>query len=495
MEILSATYAVPVWVLGLVVFAAVALACGLGMLLVRRRGADAANESLEERLAGREKSLEMLRENEQRMRELYESAPVGVVSLTADAKTLLMVNPVAARLFGFSTPEECTECFSTEIFDPSRFAAFLDALGKDGSVEAFDIATRAADGTPRKLGFWATLHAENGRIEGAVMDVTEQWRARRELKDAHMFTQAIMDTLPDPLFYMGRNGAILHVNAAMLSFMGMERSALSGRKSVDLVPGETAAQWAEAEAAVLDPDGMGRHDFTSWVRTRGGGRRDVAVRMGAVEDSAGRRIGLVGVVTDVSDLLRAQGGLHRAEEAYRAAFDFSPQAIFATLPDGRLVRANEAAADLLGYDSTQAMVEAVTDVAHDVYADGARREVVLGQLRAEGTVRGLELDLRRADGSLARVVLDLRAVVDAEGALIRIEGLAEDAALRKLREAAGRGAVIKSAPAPESAPESAPEPEPPVEPECEPEAGLESKREGSGKSRVNPGPSLGLIPE
>jgi PAS domain S-box-containing protein len=470
MEFLSATYAVPIWALGLAVFAVVGLACALALAVVRLKGMSSCDESLEERLAGRERSIEALRENERRMRELYETGPVGVFSLSADGSKLLMADAAAARLLGFATPEEGMEGFRPEILDPVRFAEMLDTLGAEESVDSFDIAVRGADGSPRRLGIWATLRAGAGRIDGAVMDVTAQWRATRELKDAHLFTQSIMDTLPDPLFYMGRNGAILHVNSAMMNFMGMERSALAGRRSADLVPGETAAQWAEAEAAVLAPEGMGRHDFTTWLRTRGGGRRDVSVRLGAVEDSAGRRIGLVGVVSDATDLLRAQGGLKRAEEAYRAAFDFSPQAIFATIPDGRLVRANDAAADLLGYDSPQSLLESVADVARDVYADGSRREMVLGQLRAEGTVRGLELDLKRADGSLVRAVLDLRAVADAEGALVRVEGLAEDAAQRRLREAAGRGA-----------PGGAQRPEP--------------RRREPAAPRVGAVPSSGLIPD
>ncbi|WP_461208427.1 PAS domain-containing protein [Desulfocurvus sp. DL9XJH121] len=426
MDFLSSIFSTPVWI---AILAAV-LAAAVGAAVVLRRRGTGRGPGKPAGL-GRDLGASPVSDSDCH---LYEAAPVGILSVTADGSRVLTANAAAARLFGYATAEEFIERFvpGEAWLDGSLRQEILDVLGREGAVEGYEVPVRRADGSRRWLGLWVHLHEDRGCIEGAVMDVSTQRRMYRELRDGHLFLQSVLGAMAEPFFYLDRQGVILHVNEAMETFMGMSRAELTGKRPDDLVPAEAAGLWDDALEILLAPEGPALHDFESWLRTRGG-RREIAARLGAVGDSAGRRIGAVAVLSDLTDLVRARGGLHRAEEAYRAVFEFSPQAVFATLADGRLVRANQAAAELLGYATPQEVLEAVGDVARDVYVDPARRQDVLERLAAEGQVRGLELDLKRADGGVVRAALDLRAVADADGALVRVEGLAEDVTQRMQR--------------------------------------------------------------
>ena len=54
-------------------------------------------------------------------------------------------------------------------------------------------------------------------------------------------------------------------------------------------------------------------------------------------------------------------------------FDNAPISIFTSTPEGRYISVNRATARMLGYDTQQEMIESVSDIAAQVYADPADR--------------------------------------------------------------------------------------------------------------------------
>ena len=124
--------------------------------------------------------------------------------------------------------------------------------------------------------------------------------------------------------------------------------------------------------------------------------------------------------------------LREAENRYVALFNHVPIGLCKTTSEGRIVDANPAMVQMLGYPDRDALL-AVNAV--DLYVEPADRERWQSLIGRDNTVRRYETQLRRRDGSLIWVEENIRAVRDREGGVSYFEGSAEDITDRRNLEA------------------------------------------------------------
>jgi diguanylate cyclase (GGDEF)-like protein/PAS domain S-box-containing protein len=118
------------------------------------------------------------------------------------------------------------------------------------------------------------------------------------------------------------------------------------------------------------------------------------------------------------------------EARYRELLENLMEGVFQTTPEGRLLSANSAMVDILGWHSAEEMVATITDIAGQIYVHRSRRAELLRLVREKGGVRGFEASLRRKDGSRIEVLLSCRGVV-AGGDFVGLEGTMVDITERK----------------------------------------------------------------
>ena len=128
----------------------------------------------------------------------------------------------------------------------------------------------------------------------------------------------------------------------------------------------------------------------------------------------------------------------QAEENYRAIVENAVFGVFQSTPQGRYIRVNSALARIYGYDSPHEMLEAVTDIASQVYVHGSDRERFLQILKSDGFVNGFVAMNRRRDGSIIWVSSNTRVVKDSQGNFAYFEGTVEDITEKQALEQARR---------------------------------------------------------
>ena len=141
---------------------------------------------------------------------------------------------------------------------------------------------------------------------------------------------------------------------------------------------------------------------------------------------------------DALQRIRVAEDLREAEANYRSIFENATEGIFQTTLDGRLLSANPALARIFGYESPEAMLAQITDVARQLYVRPEKREVLRRALETRGSVQGFEIENFRQDRRSIWVSLNAHLVSDATGAVRRFEGTIQDITERKLAEAALR---------------------------------------------------------
>jgi len=167
---------------------------------------------------------------------------------------------------------------------------------------------------------------------------------------------------------------------------------------------------------------------------RDGAEKWVMERGACVIDELGGRV-LEGFIEDITERVLGQFRLAEAEMRFRSVFEKSVVGMFQTTGDGQYLVANQALADLYGYDSPADLIAGISDIAHRLYVDPGRRAAFSAEIRRKGLVRDFESEVYRRDGRRIWISENAHAVLNPEGLLLYYEGTVEDVTERRLYQA------------------------------------------------------------
>jgi ammonium transporter len=152
------------------------------------------------------------------------------------------------------------------------------------------------------------------------------------------------------------------------------------------------------------------------------------------ESQLGREPFYTGTFRDITERKRAEAALRAAEEKFRSIFENSLEGIFQTTPDGHYLSANQSLAKIYGYASTDDLINALTDIARQLYVEPGRRDEFRRLMEQHGAVSDFESQVYRRDGTMIWIAEYARAVRDTSGSLLYYEGSVIDISERKQAE-------------------------------------------------------------
>ena len=132
-------------------------------------------------------SEQLLRQSEEKYRNIFENAVEGIFQSTEDGR-YLSVNPALAKMYGYGSPEEViagiTDIEKQLYVNPWERLIFKELLEKNGIIERFEIQVYKKN----RSKFWISFNARavkdsNGLIlyyEGTVEDITSRKQAEEE---------------------------------------------------------------------------------------------------------------------------------------------------------------------------------------------------------------------------------------------------------------------------------------------------------------------------
>src|SRR5919199_5010861 len=162
----------------------------------------------------------------------------------------------------------------------------------------------------------------------------------------------------------------------------------------------------------------------------------------AIMDESGKVEYLIVEGRDISDVYKelrlrkkAEEALQKAEQKYRSIFENAQEGIFQTTLDGHYFSANQALAQIYGYDSPQELIATLSSIQHQLYVDSRRRGEFITLMQQHGEVSEFESMVCRKDGKIIWISENARTVYDASGAPLYYQGFVEDITSRKQAEA------------------------------------------------------------
>jgi PAS domain S-box-containing protein len=368
--------------------------------------------------------------------DLYDFAPAGHLTLDMSG-TIVEANLRAGTLLGINRKELIGQSLARFIDsnDEGTFHRHSQDVLKSGSRQACQVRLR----NKTSIASWSHLesvvvHDQRGRVIGwrtALLDVSAQKQAERDLREREAHLRAILDHSPSLIFVKDLEGRYLDINQQFERTFHLIRPSIIGKTDQDIFPPNQAAMFRANDLTVMK---AGQPLQFEEVALHEDGPHTSIVSKFPLRHLDGTPYAVCGITTDITRRKRAEELRKESEERYRSIFENAVEGIFQTTLDGRFVAVNPALARMYGYASPEDMIATVTDIASQLYVDSGRRDECIRLMQTQERVIDFEALMYRKDGSFIWVSENMWGRRDQAGVLVGYEGTVEHLTERKLAE-------------------------------------------------------------
>ncbi|HEX6549913.1 MAG TPA: EAL domain-containing protein [Gammaproteobacteria bacterium] len=328
------------------------------------------------------------------------------------------------------------------IWNTAERTAVLEQLRRQRVLNNTPITLYAADGSPHPT----LLNAELITLDGieyllallrevstdGLPDSARPYTAEQALQLSEEKYRTLVDHSQDGVFITHANN-YTYVNKTYADMLGYTPEQMIGEAFLKFIAPEDhekinqiwskrrAGQWEQAayEIYLLKSDGVTR--VLASVRSG-------PIMLNGVLSSTG-------TIRDITEERRVQRALFEAEQGFRNIFENAVVGMYQSTPDGHFIKANQALAGILGYESPEDLIRNLPDI-RMVYADPEERALVLSSIEKQGQVRNAEVRMQRRDGSPIWVSLSARVVRNSSNSVAHFEGSLYDITAQKTAEQA-----------------------------------------------------------
>lgn len=149
----------------------------------------------------------------------------------------------------------------------------------------------------------------DGGFVTTYTDISEKKASEREVHNQLAFLNTLINTIPSPIFYKDTNGLFQGCNRAFERMIGIRSRALVGLPWHEIVPNEEALQNEEDDHRLLEGEKFRTHEDT--LTAADGRLRNVIMSKSVYPDASGHMAGLVGVITDITEMKEMEKKLRR----------------------------------------------------------------------------------------------------------------------------------------------------------------------------------------
>jgi PAS domain S-box-containing protein len=267
------------------------------------------------------RARQKLRESEERFREVFEHAPVGMSVARPDGR-IVQVNAAFCRMLGYSE-QDLLESVWSKLVHPDDVAPSLtmgEQLRRDPNC-CVETEKRYIhrDGTV----VWGRMRMSMVRDAGGepqyfvvhVEDISERKRAEEAARESEDRFRLVSDSCPMPMWVTGPQGETQFINRAYQEFCGTTcEEVLDGKWQALVHPDDVPEYVQTFQRAVQEHQAF---NAEARVRRADGEWRWIAVYAEPRFSPGGEFLGHVGVCPDITERKQAEQAIRGSEEKFR----------------------------------------------------------------------------------------------------------------------------------------------------------------------------------
>lgn len=227
-----------------------------------------------------------------------------------------------------------------------------------------------------------------------VADITQKKVADASLKYKMSFTNSLIDSIPNPVYYKNTLGVFLGVNTAYEKILNKNKNQIIGKRIQDLVPSE------EIDKYHLNDDEVIKNKKTVNIEDRilygDNSWHDVLVSRGTFLNPNLSVGGIIGVINDITELKNNEKALKESELNYRRLTSYLPEIVL-VYDHEKIIFANEMVETKLGFTPEEVIDNSVYNFIHPAYHQVVRKNIV--RRETEGKVEDYKVELICKNGN------------------------------------------------------------------------------------------------
>ena len=351
-------------------------------------------------ISERKRIEERLLKSEERFRLLYERAPLGYQSLDQDG-CLIEVNNAWLNLLGYSHDEVIGRWFG-DFLTPQYLGLFRENFPrfKEKGETEVEFEMLRKDGSIVVVSIYGTIGYDENRnfiqTHCNLQDITDRKHAEEALIESEAKYRGFLDGSRDGVT-VNVSGKLVYVNPRFSEMIGYSVDELMGLSILDLHAPEYRELVMDRTVRRSKGEVVPSQYEVELVR-KDGSLLPVSYSISRISYE-GQPSSLT-FIRDISERKRLEKEAQESEERFKTLFDTTREGILSYDTSGFIISGNQAAADILGYESPDEMIGINAEV---LYYQSDDRDELLSKLYVEGALVDERISTKKKDGSVGFV--------------------------------------------------------------------------------------------
>jgi PAS domain S-box-containing protein len=328
---------------------------------------------------------------------------LDAVFLTVPDGSVRAANPAACKMFGM-TEEELCRAGRQGLVDTSdpRHAAALEERARTGKLHC-ELRYVRKDGS-KFLAEVSSVILEGRRKSFVILrDITERKRTEDALRESEARYRLLAENATDVIWTVGMDMRLTYISPSVTRLLGFtaEEAMAQTMQQVYTPAAFEKAMKIFAEEMALESAGHGDPNRSRILELelvhKDGNTVLVEGNFSFLRDPAGKAVGILSMVRNITERKLAEDALRESEGKYRSFFENSFDTIFLTVQEkgGEIIAANPEACRMFGYTEEEFCKHGRSGV---VDTTDPRCQQLLEERSLRGKARGEMVHIRK-DGT------------------------------------------------------------------------------------------------
>jgi PAS domain S-box-containing protein len=184
----------------------------------------------------RKQAEQALKQSEEKYRNLYGAAPVGLCQIKYREGDVLAANQALIALLAYDSLEDLRMKFDPykHLMKGKRTNEIVWKLRELGKIDKFEAEAIKKDGSTTPVEISAVVYRDQGIIEAVVIDISKRKKFEKELRESEYKYRNIFENIRDIYFEANLKGEILEISPSVENISQFSRKELIGNSMESL---------------------------------------------------------------------------------------------------------------------------------------------------------------------------------------------------------------------------------------------------------------------